>query len=216
MLLLCLNYGYHNALVTIHVSPIHRNFSNQRNQISAQLVPSCIARAAVVLPHFLPFPPMNTLRSQLPTECAAVRIHLHCRQQAHKAAEVMRNEECLGISIAQAADSEIVEYLAIATSKQVIVISLSDYQTTLLNDEPFRSLLSGKKPILAAFNLPRLSICLCRHLTYDIRAIDLSTFRSESPSNPCYPSELLYGATMSGFNPVTVDSLERYVERGRS
>ncbi|SJL10795.1 uncharacterized protein ARMOST_14189 [Armillaria ostoyae] len=55
--------------------------------------------------------------------------------------------------------------------------------------------------------MPKLAICLCHHLIYDIRAIDLSTLRSKSPSNPYYPSELLSETTESGFERFTVDSL---------
>ncbi len=150
---------------------------------------------------------MDNLQSLLPRECAGVEIRLHSRQQAHGAVEALLSEECLGISIVQAADDDIIEYLAIATPMQVIVISLSDSQTNSPTDDPLRTLLSAKKPILAGFDMPRLCICLYCYLNYHIRAIDLTTFQSTSPSKLCYPSELLFGTAVSKFDRFAVDSL---------
>ncbi|KAK0189351.1 P-loop containing nucleoside triphosphate hydrolase protein [Armillaria mellea] len=150
---------------------------------------------------------MNNLPSALPRECSGVEIRLHSRQQARWAVEALFGEECLGISIIQAADDEIIEYLAIATSMQVVVISLSGSQTISPADDPLRTLLSSGKPILAGFDMPRLCICLYCYLRYHIRAIDLSTFQSTSPSKLCYPSELLAETTVSKFDRFAVDSL---------
>ncbi|KAK0476950.1 P-loop containing nucleoside triphosphate hydrolase protein [Armillaria novae-zelandiae] len=134
---------------------------------------------------------MNNLTSLLPRECAGVKIQVYSRQQARGAVEALLDEECVGISIAQAADDETIEYLAIATSVQVVVISLSDSQTIPPTDDPLRTLLSAGKPILAGFDMPRLCISLYYYLRYHIRAIDLSTFESTSPSKLFYASDLL-------------------------
>ncbi|PBK61103.1 P-loop containing nucleoside triphosphate hydrolase protein [Armillaria solidipes] len=55
--------------------------------------------------------------------------------------------------------------------------------------------------------MPRLCICLSCHLNYHIRAIDLSTFQSTSPSELSYPSELLSETTVSKFDRFAVDGL---------
>ncbi|KAK0237316.1 hypothetical protein EDD85DRAFT_837209 [Armillaria nabsnona] len=139
VLLLCfcastMNITTRNSIFTVHVFPIRRIPTNQRSRIRAHLAP-CIVRA-VALPHFLPCALMNNLQSLLHRECAGVEIRLHSRQQSHGAVEALLSEECLGISIVQAADDDIIEYLAIATPMQVIVISLSDSQTISPTDDP--------------------------------------------------------------------------------
>ncbi|KAK0483001.1 P-loop containing nucleoside triphosphate hydrolase protein [Armillaria luteobubalina] len=149
---------------------------------------------------------MNNLPSLLLRGCAGVEIRLYSRQQARGAVEALLSEECVGISIVQAADDEPIEYLAIATPMQAVVLSLSDGQTNSLTDIPLCTLLSARKPILAGFDMPRLCICLYCHLRYDIRAIDLSTFHSTSPTKLCYPSELLCG-TLNRLDSFAVDSL---------
>ncbi|KAK0216384.1 P-loop containing nucleoside triphosphate hydrolase protein [Armillaria fumosa] len=149
---------------------------------------------------------MNNLPSLLPRECTGVEIRVYSHQQARGAIEALLGEECVGISITQAADDETIEYLAIATSMQVVVISLSESQTIPPTDDPLRTLLSARKPILAGFDMPRLCICLYCHFRYDVRAIDLSTFQSTSPTELCYPSELL-SETLNRLDSFAVDSL---------
>ncbi|KAK0200666.1 P-loop containing nucleoside triphosphate hydrolase protein [Desarmillaria ectypa] len=150
---------------------------------------------------------MNTLKqSLLPQEHAEIRIRHHSRRQAASAAEVLLGEKYLGISIVQTAGSDM-EYLAIASPAEVAVISLSDNHRTFPKDEALRTLLSAKQPVLAGFNMPRLSIRLFCHLNYHVRAIDLSTFRSKSPSNPYYPSMLLSETMATKIDGFAVDSL---------
>ncbi|KAK0476953.1 P-loop containing nucleoside triphosphate hydrolase protein [Armillaria novae-zelandiae] len=151
---------------------------------------------------------MSTLKqSFLPQECREIRIRHHSRRQAASAAEVLLNEKCLGISIVQARAGSDVEYLAIATPEEVAVISLSHNYGILPKDEPFRALLSAKYPVLAGFNMPRLSICLFCHLNYHVQAIDLSTFRSKTASNPYYPAKLLCETMAMKVDGFAVDSL---------
>lgn len=172
--------------------------------ISAQLDSS--SRSS--LPRFYLHTLMNTLRqSFLPQERREIRIHRHSRRQAGSAAEVLLNEQCLGISIVQSRVGSDVEYLAIATPEEVAIISLSDNDGILPKDKPFRALMSAKQPVLAGFNMPRLSICLFCHLKYHVQAIDLSTFRSKTAGNPYHPAKLLCETMSMKVDGFEVDSL---------
>ncbi|KAK0445637.1 P-loop containing nucleoside triphosphate hydrolase protein, partial [Desarmillaria tabescens] len=150
---------------------------------------------------------MNVLKqSLLPQERAEIRIRHYPRRQAASAAEVLLSEKCLGISIVQATGCDM-EYLAIATPDEVAVISLADKYSIFPKDEALRTLLSAKQPILAGFNMPQLSIRLFCQLNYHVHAIDLSTFRSKSPSHPYYPSKLISETMATRFDGFAVDSL---------
>lgn len=163
---------------------------------------------AIALPRSLLRTLMDTLRqSILPQLCADIRILHFSRRHAASAAEVLLNENYLGISIVQAQGGGDIEYLAIATTQAVAVISLSDNHQTFPKDEALRTLLSAKQPILAGFNMPQLSIRLYCHLNYHVHAIDLSTFRSKTPRNPYYPSKLLCETMATSFDSFAVDSL---------
>ncbi|KAK0216388.1 P-loop containing nucleoside triphosphate hydrolase protein [Armillaria fumosa] len=99
------------------------------------------------------------------------------------------------------------EYLAIATPQEVVIISLSDDSFTFPNDESLCTLMSVKKPILAGFHMPRLSIRIYCHLKHHVQGIDLSTFLSKPPRNLSYPSTLLSKISSSKIDAFAVDSL---------
>ncbi|PBK86089.1 P-loop containing nucleoside triphosphate hydrolase protein [Armillaria gallica] len=99
------------------------------------------------------------------------------------------------------------EYLAVATPKEVVIFSLSDDNITFPKDKSLCTLMSVKKPALAGFHMPRLSIRIYRHLKCHVQGIDLSTFQLKSPRYLSYPSTLLSKITSSKIDAFFVDNL---------
>ncbi|KAK0189342.1 P-loop containing nucleoside triphosphate hydrolase protein [Armillaria mellea] len=149
---------------------------------------------------------MDTLKQYvLPHERREIPIRRYSRRDAGSAAEALLRENCLGISMVHAPGNEM-EYLAVATTQEVVVISLSD-DIAFSNDESLCTLMSVKKPVLAGFHMPRLSLRIHCHLKCDVQGIDLSTFQSNSPRKPSYPSQLLSKISSSKINAFAVDGL---------
>ncbi len=151
--------------------------------------------------------PMDTLEQFiLPHERKEIRIRHYSRRNAGSAAEALLREKCLGVSMVHAPGSEM-EYLAVATPKEVVIFSLSDDNITFPKDESLCTLMSVKKPALAGFHMPRLSIRIYRHLKCHVQGIDLSTFQLKSPRYLSYPSTLLSKITSSKIDAFFVDNL---------
>ncbi|KAK0216394.1 P-loop containing nucleoside triphosphate hydrolase protein [Armillaria fumosa] len=148
---------------------------------------------------------MDTLKQHiLPHERREIPIRRYSRRDVGRVAEALLREECLGVSMVYAPGSEM-EYLAVATPQEVVIVSLSD--DTFSNDTSLYTLMSVKKPILAGFHMPRLSIRIYCHLKCHVQGIDLTTFRSKSPRIPSYPSRLLSKVSAGKIDAFAVDSL---------
>ncbi|KAK0445643.1 uncharacterized protein EV420DRAFT_922223 [Desarmillaria tabescens] len=83
-----------------------------------------------------------------------IRIRHYSCTQAASAAEALLREKCLGLSIVQAPGRDM-DYLAVATPQEVVVISLSTVDTTFSKDDSLCTLLYSKKPALAGFHMPQ-------------------------------------------------------------
>ncbi|KAK0482998.1 P-loop containing nucleoside triphosphate hydrolase protein [Armillaria luteobubalina] len=150
---------------------------------------------------------MDTLKQYiLPHERREIRIRLYSRRNAGSAVEALLREKCLGVSMVHAPGSDM-EYLAVATPQEVVIISLSDDGFAFPNNESLCTLMSVKKPVLAGFHMPRLSIRIYCHLQRHVQGIDLSTFLSKPPRNLSYPSTLLSRVSSSKIDAFAVDSL---------
>ncbi|KAK0433858.1 P-loop containing nucleoside triphosphate hydrolase protein [Armillaria borealis] len=150
---------------------------------------------------------MDTFKQYiLPHERREISIRRYSRRDAGSAVEALLREKCLGVSMVYAPGSEM-EYLAVATPQEVVVVSLSDDNITFPNDESLCTLMSVKKPALAGFHMSRLSIRIYCRLKCHVQGTDLSTFRSKSPRKLSYPSTLLSKISSNKINAFAVDSL---------
>ncbi|KAK0471193.1 P-loop containing nucleoside triphosphate hydrolase protein [Armillaria novae-zelandiae] len=150
---------------------------------------------------------MDTLKQYiLPHERREIRIRLYSRRNAGRAVEALLREKCLGVSMVHAPGSEM-EYLAVATPQDVVIISLSDDGFTFPDNESLCTLMSVKKPVLAGFHMPQLSIRIYCHLKRHVQGTDLSTFLSKQPRSLSYPSTLLSRVSSSKIDAFAVDSL---------
>ncbi|KAK0482994.1 P-loop containing nucleoside triphosphate hydrolase protein [Armillaria luteobubalina] len=148
---------------------------------------------------------MDTLKQHiLPNERGEIPIRRYSRRDVGGAAEALLKEECLGVSMVHAPGSEM-DYLAVATPQEVVIISLAD--DPFSNDKSLHTLLSMKKPVLAGFHMPRLSIRIHCHLKCHVQGIDLTTFQSKSPRKPSYPSMLVSKVSTGKISAFAVDSL---------
>ncbi|KAG6831111.1 hypothetical protein H0H87_006136 [Tephrocybe sp. NHM501043] len=101
-----------------------------------------------------------------------------------------------------------VESLALATIKEVIVISLeSDKPELLTFDKPFEVLLRGDSYTLVAFNMERLALRLAEDLKLHVRGVDLTTAFRANNWDPPLPSDVIKTRLFQGVNVAQVDEI---------
>ncbi|KAG6824710.1 hypothetical protein H0H92_006077 [Tricholoma furcatifolium] len=101
-----------------------------------------------------------------------------------------------------------VEYLALATTREVLVISLECEKGLLVNDKSFEDLLASDfgKFTLVGFRMGHLAFHVACHLRLRVRGIDLSTTFGDT-FNPLSPQAVVKAKIFSGVDVSSVDAL---------
>ena len=118
------------------------------------------------------------------------------------------NEHCFGVAIRQS-DNGFVDSLALATTRQVFVISVEadSSRGIYLSDQPFRNLLEGGAGILVGFEMAKIALHLRRDLGLNVNGVDLSTLFSPDTRKPWRPSQVLAKALSRSVSIFEVDGL---------
>ncbi|KAG5734510.1 hypothetical protein E4T56_gene5962 [Termitomyces sp. T112] len=100
-----------------------------------------------------------------------------------------------------------VEFLALATVEEVLLISADKPSELLTNDKPFEDLLRGDSFTLVGFDMGRLVSRIANDLNLRVRGIDLSTAFRANTWDPPLPSDVVKSRLFQGANPALIDGM---------